>query len=193
MTSPDAPTAEQDSSTQPPTSPISRLAKAIGQAARFPGDVFGMGTGEKAALARMDPDAPRPHQIAALSRALIQAGLEPEQWRPETWKRWALIAHGMALAGHGGREPLGVQLSVAGVAESRITKLLTARADAFFQLIPPLLRLLASKDVSPNWNELGNLILNEGRSETEAQEKAEEIRMKIAGRYFSEKARAAHN
>ena len=193
MTTPDSPVTEQDPPTQPQIGPIGRLANAIAQAARFPGDAFGLGTGEKAALTRMDPDAPRPHQIAALSRALIQAGLEPEQWRPETWKRWALIAHGMALAGHGGREPLGVQLSSAGVAESRVTKLLTARGDAFLQLIPPLLRLLASKEASPNWNELGQLILNEGRPETAAQEIAEEIRMKIAGRFFSAQAKTARN
>lgn len=192
MTTSDGTVAYKVSSTSQVSS-ISRLANVIGKASRLPGDSFGMGTGEKAALARMDPDAPRPHQIAAFSRALIQVEMEPEQWRPETWKRWALIAHGMALAGHEGREPLGVQLSLAGVAESRVTKLLTARGDAFFQLIPSLLRLLASKEISPNWNELGQLILNESRPETEAQEKAEEIRMKIASRYFSEQAKAAHN
>jgi len=187
-------TAGQPPLTQSPSqqaNPISRLARVIGQAARFPGDAFGLGTGEKAALARMNPDAPRPHQIAALSRALIQAGLEPEHWKPGTWKRWALIAHGIALAGHAGREALGKQLSIAGLSESRVTKLLTARGDAFYQLIPPLLRLLASKETSPNWNELGGLILNESRPETEAQQNAEEIRMTIAGRYFTEQAKAS--
>lgn len=177
---------------QPPpgqTEPISRLARIISQAARFPGDAYGLGNGERAALARMNPEAMRAHQIAALSRALIQAELEPEHWRPETWRRWALIAHGMALAGHNGKGALGVQLCTAGVAESRVTKLLTARGDAFRQLLPPLLRLLASKDVAPNWNELGRLILNEGRNE----EQAESIRMQIAGRYFSEQAKAAHH
>ena len=179
----------------PPTgqsNPINRLARVIGQAARFPGDAYGLGTGEKAALARMDPDAMRAHQIAALSRALIQAELEPETWKPETWKRWALMAHGMALAGHNGKGALGAQLFKAlgdtKAAQSRVTKLLTARGDAFGQLIPPLLRLLASKDVAPNWNELGGLILNQERDEG----RAEEIRMKIASRYFSELARQTH-
>lgn len=171
------------------SNPIGRLAHVIGQAARFPGDALGLGSGERAALARMEPDALRPHQVAALSRALIQADLDPAQWKPDIWKRWALIAHGMALAGHSGREPLGVQLSAAGVAESRVTKLLTARGNAFQQLIPPMLRLLASKEVAPNWNQLGDLILNEGRNE----ERAEEIRMNIAGRYFTEQAKAAHH
>lgn len=162
-------------------SPIAKLANLIGQAARFSGDLHGLGSGEKAALARLDPDGDwRPHQIAALTRTYIQAGLEPETWQPETWRRWALIAHGIALTGHA-QGPLGKQLHEAGVSESRVTKLLTSRGDAFRQLLPRLLRLLASKEVAPNWHELGALILHESRDEP----KAEDIRLKIAGRYFS--------
>ncbi|MCK7581705.1 MAG: hypothetical protein MZV65_42875 [Chromatiales bacterium] len=86
---------------QQDTSPIARLARIIGRAARFEGDLHGLGTGELAALARLDPDGDwRPHQVAALSRALIQAEIDPETWKPETWRRWALIAHGLALTGH---------------------------------------------------------------------------------------------
>ena len=162
-------------------SPIAKLAQLIGQAARFQGDLYGLGTGEHAALARLDPDGElRPHQVAALARALIHADLDPERWQPDTWRRWALIAQGMALAGHA-NGLLGSQLCAAGVSESRVTKLLTARGDAFRQLLPRLVRLLASKEVAPNWHELGGLILHEGRDEA----KAEAIRMKIAGRYFS--------
>ena len=167
-------------------STIGKLATLIGQAARFSGDLYGLDLGERAALARLDPDGElRPHQMAALARALIHAELEPERWSPETWRRWALIAHGMALAGHGSGA-LGKQLCAAGVVESRVTKLLTARGDAFRQLLPRLLRLLASKEVAPNWHELGGLILNEGRDEA----RAEAIRMSIAGRYFSALAAA---
>ena len=169
-----------------PENPISRLARIIVQAARFQGDAHRLDNGERAALARLDPDGElRPHQIAALSRALVYAELEPETWKPETWHRWALIAHGMALAGHDGSRSLGQQLSDAGVAESRVTKLLTARDDAFRQLLPRLLRLLASKEHAPNWHDLGGLILNQGRNE----EVAEVIRLKIAGRFFSAEAK----
>lgn len=180
-TEPQAPTsAERESS------PIAKLAQLIGQAARFNGDLYGLGKGEKAALARLDPDGEiRPHQVAALARVLIHAGLEPEDWPPETWRRWALIAHGMALAGHASAS-LGNQLCAAEVSESRVTKLLTSRGDAFRQLLPRLLRLLASKEVAPNWHELGWLILTGDRDE----EKAEAIRMRIAGRYFSALAKA---
>jgi len=173
----------------PPTErkeqPISCLARIIAQASRFSGDAHGLDNGERAALARLDPDGElRPHQIAALSRALIYAELEPDTWKPETWHRWALIAHGMALAGHDASQSLGQQFSKAGVSESRVTKLLTARGDAFRQLLPRLLRLIASKSIAPNWHELGGLILSQERDE----EKAEDFRLKIAGRFFSAEA-----
>ena len=141
--------------------------------------------GERAALARLDPEALRPHEIAALSRALLAAGLQPETWISSTWLTWALIAHGMALAGHDGAGRLGRQLAQAGVAESRVTRLLTARGDAFRQLLPRILRLLASKGARPNWFELGELIVKESSTTAGAQERAEELRMRIAGTYFS--------
>lgn len=168
--------------------PITRLARVITQAARSAGDAYGLDNGERAALARLDPDGEmRPHQVAALTRALVCAGLEPENWRPGTWRRWALIAHGMALAGHNSGTRLGQQLCRAKVAESRVTRLLTSRGDAFRQLLPRLIRLLVSKEVAPNWHELGSLVLNEGRDE----HKAEAIRLKIARHYFSSLAESA--
>jgi CRISPR system Cascade subunit CasB len=148
------------------------------------------GSGERAALARLQPDSLQPHQLAALARALLAAGLSPDQWHTDTWPRWALIAHGMALAGHDGKQRLGRQLANAGVSESRVTKLLTSRGTAFTQLLPRVLRLLASKGVSPNWREMGELVLTEGSSERHLQAKAEEIRLHIAGPYFSAMARA---
>ena len=151
------------------------------------------GPGERAALARLDPEALRPHEIAALSRALLAAGLQPETCHADTWPRWALIAHGMALAGHDGAGSLGRQLAQAGVAESRVTRLLTARGDAFRQLVPRVLRLLASKSVRPNWFELGELILKEGSTATGAAQRAEEVRMRIAGPYFSALAAQGRN
>ena len=146
-------------------------------------------SGERAALARLKPEALQPHQLAALARALLAAGLSPEQWHADTWPRWALIAHGMALAGHNGKQKLGQQLAHAGVSESRVTKLLTSRGDAFTQLLPRVLRLLASKGVAPNWRELGELVLMEGSSQRHDQAKAEEVRLRIAGPYFSALAR----
>mgnify|MGYP000873826287 CR=1 FL=1 len=148
-------------------------------------------SGARAALARMSPDqALRPHEVAALAHALLAAGLEPDRWQPAAWQRWALIAHGMALAGHDGTGRLGAQLAQAGVAESRVTKLLTARGDAFVQLLPSVLRLLASKGVTPNWYELGPLVLKQD-GDREALQDAEQIRLRIAGAYFAQQARKA--
>lgn len=147
-------------------------------------------TGDRAALARLKPEAIQPHQLAALARALSAAGLAPEQWHADTWLRWALIAHGMALAGHDGNQRLGRQLATAGVSESRVTKLLTSRGDAFTQLLPRVLRLLASKGMAPNWRELGELVLKEGSALRSSQAEADEIRLQIAGPYFSALARA---
>jgi CRISPR system Cascade subunit CasB len=166
--------------------PISKLARIITQAARFKGDAHALDNGEHAALARLDPDAElRPHQIAALSRALVYADLSPETWQPDTWQRWGLVAHGMALAGHDGSQKLGQQLSDAQISEPRVTKLLTARDDAFRQLLPRLLRLLASKGKAPNWFDLGGLVLNQGHNEAAA----EAIRLRIAGSFFSAEAK----
>lgn len=147
------------------------------------------GPGERAALARLVPEALRPHEVAALSRALLFAGLQPDTWRADTWPRWALIAHGIALAGHDGAGRLGAQLAQAGVAESRVTKLLTSRGDAFRQLLPRVLRLLASKAVRPNWFELGDLVLKESTSAPDDIERAEQMRLRIASAYFAAQAK----
>lgn len=146
-------------------------------------------TGDRAALARLQPEALQPHELAALSRALLAAGLSPDAWHPDTWPRWALIAQGIALAGHDGGRPLGEQLARAGVAESRVTKLLTARGEAFRPLLPRLLRLLASLGVAPNWRELGELVLIESSTDRRRIEAAEALRLRIAGPYFAHLAR----
>lgn len=140
--------------------------------------------GDRAALTRLHPDRLQPHEIAALARALLKAQLSPESWQADTWPRWALIAHGIALAGHDGKGQLGKQLARAEVKESRVTKLLTARGEVFRQLLPRLLRLMANKGVAPNWTELGELILLESSANREKITQAEEIRLGISRPYF---------
>lgn len=189
---PDSPTpnleaaAPEAADATAPRQPLDALATWIERSAS---------TGERAALSRLSPGQPlRPHEVAALSRALIEAGLQPEHWQPATWQRWALIAHGIALAGHDRAGRLGAQLARAQVAESRVTKLLTARGDAFTQLLPRLLRLMANKAVRPNWRELGALVLHEASDAPTAQQALEDLRLRIAGAFFSApelKAKAA--
>lgn len=170
--------------TTPSASPLARLAQVIARQPHFRGDTAALDKGEQAALARLDPEAPRPHQVGALARALVLAGIAPDDWQPATWQRWALLAHGMALAGHDGSDRLGTQLARAEVSESRVTRLLTARGDAFRQQVPRLLRLMASRGIAPNWLEFGALILATDREEPNA----ERLRLRIAGNYYS----AAH-
>jgi len=141
-----------------------------------------------------DPEPMRPHQVAALSRALIEAGLSPDTRHLNTWKRWAMVAHGMALAGHDSDKRLGQQLGTVqngqpAVAEARVTKLLVSRGDAFLQIVPRLLRLLASKQVKPNWYDLSRLIHQNDAKEATHKEEVETLRLRIAGDYFSAVAR----
>lgn len=152
--------------------------------ARLAGFIERADPGTKAALARLDPDHLKPHQMAALTRALMLAGLVPENWHLNTWKRWALVAHGMALAGHG-KGRLGAQLASAGVAESRVTKLLVSRDEAFLQIVPRLLRLLASKQTPPNWHELSELIFWDDTTDPDKHAKAEDRRRRVAGDYIA--------
>jgi CRISPR system Cascade subunit CasB len=181
-------TLELPESEAQPNGPVedSPAAHPIGKLAGF---IDRADPGTRAALARLDPDAMRPHQVAALCRALIDAGLSPDKWHPNTWIRWALVAHGMALAGHDGKGRLGAQLAASGVAEARVTKLLVSREKAFLQIVPRLLRLLASKQVKPNWYALSDLI-HKNDAQGKAQQDAEALRLRIAGDYFSAIARA---
>lgn len=184
LSAPEAQLAATEPAT-PAGHPVGRLAGFIDRA----------DPGTRAALARLNPEAMRPHQIAALSRALVDAGLSPDTWQPATWKRWALVAHGMALAGHDHKKRLGQQLATMQsaqpvVAEARVSKLLVSRGDAFLQIIPPLLRLLVSKQVQPNWYDLSNLIFKNDAEHLSEQKKVEALRLRIAGDYFSAVARA---
>lgn len=175
--------------TDPPLVEANLAAPSGHPVGRLVGFIERADTGTRAALARLNPDALQPHQVAALARGLITAGLSPETWQPATWKRWALIAHGISLAGHS-KGSFGKQLSDAGVSEPRVTKLLVSRGDAFLQIIPRLLRLLASKQVQPNWYTLSELIRKNDSQDTAVQEEAEALRLRIAGDYFSAIARA---
>lgn len=160
---------------------LGKLASAIAREEHFQQDELSLDTGERAALARLDPDRLRPHQIGALAKALALADIDTSLWREGDWSRWALIAQGMALAGHDEKEHLGKQLFDAGVSESRVTRLLVSKGDAFRQQVPRLFRLMASRGCAPNWRELGMLILRVEQKD----DRAERLRLRIAGDYYS--------
>jgi CRISPR system Cascade subunit CasB len=177
-----------------PTEPLhteeAENAESVGVIGKLAGQIERADPGTRAALARLDPDNMRPHQIAALSRVLIGAGLSPENWHPASWKHWALIAHGMALAGHS-KGALGKQFAKADVSEARVTKLLVSRGDAFLQIVPRLLRLLASKQVQPNWYTFSDLVRYNDTQDTREQERVEALRLRVASDYFTDKAHQA--
>ncbi|SAK77526.1 CRISPR-associated protein Cse2 (CRISPR_cse2) [Caballeronia catudaia] len=141
------------------------------------------------ALARLDPNAQTltVQQIAALTRALQRAKVDCDYFSPMRWRRWGLIAHGIALAVHSpadeSRQRLGEQLHRAGVSEPRVTRLLNARGEALFQNLPRILRLMASRGVAPNWVEFGTLILNEGAANPLGKRIAEKTRIAIVRDY----------
>jgi CRISPR system Cascade subunit CasB len=138
------------------------------------------------ALKRFDPNAQTltTEQVAALISAFKRAKLMYDDWNLNRWLCWAFIAHGIALAGHDGgkKRRFGRQLDEAGVSEARLTRLLDARGDAFFQTLPRVLRLMSSKGVKPNWVELAVLVLNENGAV------ADETRIRIARDYYTAKA-----
>ena len=148
------------------------------------------------ALARLDPNAETltVQQIAALTRALHRAKVECDTFTPMHWRRWGLIAHGIALAVHCAPDEstpkLGQQLERAGVSEARVTRLLNARGDALFQNLPRILRLMASRGVAPNWVEFGTLILNEGARHPFGKRIAEKTRIAIVRDYARAKLKS---
>lgn len=157
---------------------LGRLARIIARSQQFRGDTAALGRGERSALQRLNPEAPLQRHFGPLVHALMLAEVSMDRFGNDRWTRWALIAQGMAFGGHDGRTRLGSQLAAARVTELRITRFLNARNSAFRQQVSLLMRLMASREVSPNWVELGVLVL------TTDEGKAEEQRLRIAQDYY---------
>ena len=144
--------------------------------------------GDLAALRRMDPD--RPH-VPAFIVLMLDAGA-PEAWttRVEDAQCWALIAHAMALmvpAHHRKEARVGKALQLADISEPRVARLLAARGAQFRAQIPRLARRLASSHQPVNWQELGHMILAEGRDDID---RLETSRLRVARDYYSARHRA---
>ena len=153
------------------------------------------GRGDLAALRRMDPDEP---DSAIFWRLLAQHDLLNSGETVE--RKWALILHGIALmtpssgggdnspSAHNGYTPVGRALFLGGesqrasgfYSESRLNRLLTARGPMLRTLLARMFRMLAASNVSFNWREMAQFILNEGYDE-EAEEQG---RRRIAREYY---------
>ncbi len=149
--------------------------------------------GDRAALRRMDPDNP---DAAPFWRLLANKG---QLGSPDLEKRWALILQGIALmtptvsretggrSAHDGNMPVGralylgadTQRGNAFYSEQRFNRLLTARGDMLQTLLTRMFRMLASADVSFNWREMAQFILNQ-----DDEERAEASRHRMARDYY---------
>jgi CRISPR system Cascade subunit CasB len=144
----------------------------------------GFPRGDLAAVRRLDPDHP---SAPAFWRLLMRTVPEDRRRSPDAERRWALILHGMALMAphhHDPAIPVGRALFVAGYSEQRLGRLLDARGLQFCALLPRLCRQLAQKPQALDWRELGQLV----RSIDHAEEKAENIRVRIARSYYGAEA-----
>ena len=162
----------------------------------------GLPTGTRAALRRMDPEAPG-RSAAALFAALETAKLSRQLGRmgaadaADTMRRWATIVQvaallsgtGGARAHRPGRE-LGRAVAAAGYSEARMMRLLAARGPALRGAVVRLARFLASRGAQPvDLRPLAALVLHEGRNE----ERAEAARLRIARGFFSSGATSGGN
>ena len=158
--------------------------------------------GDLAELRRMDPDEP---DAAIFWRLMAQHDLLD---RGETVEgKWALILHGIALmtptasgddnpkTAHDGYMAVGRALFLGGesqrssafYSESRLNRLLTAGGPILRTLLARMFRMLAASDVSFNWREMAQFILNEGYNE----DAAEQGRRRIARAYYQAERRSA--
>lgn len=146
--------------------------------------------GDLADLRRMDPDGARP---AVFWRLLAEQNL---LGRMES--KWALILHGIALmtptkaentadgTAHKDKAPVGRTLHEAGYSEMRFNQLLAARDDMLRKLLARTFRMMSTKDIAFDWQEMARFILNEGDDE----EKAERSRRRLARSYYRAQQRA---
>ena len=156
--------------------------------------------GDLAELRRMDPDGP---DTAAFWRLMATHDL---LGNPVVESKWALILHGIALMtptntsgsprmAHDGQLPVGRALFLGGGAqrsapfysENRLNRLLTARGPMLRTLLARMFRMLASANVSFNWREMAQFVLNEGYDDGAA----EQARRRIARDYYQAERRNA--
>lgn len=173
-----------DSAPQPPGAPTPGIDQIVGRFIHAMGIDAGsgqprIGRGDLAALRRMDPDRP---SVPAFWRLLARATDGAMVRSDDDERRWALVAHGMALMApdHHASVEIGAALHTIDYAEGRLARLLNARGPQFRALVPRLCRHLAHKQQPLDWYRFARLILTEGSNE----DVAEAIRLHIARGYY---------
>lgn len=162
------------------------LASAVGRAAGMLSPETGsLSNGDRAALRRIDTDAP---VTPALWKVLHDLGIpepDPQYGTSDAAvaqyeRNWGLLLMGMAhCAGlHDYDVPLGKALALAGWSELRFTRLMEADDETLPTLMRRMAQYLASKDQRANWADVAFLLFTRGDS-------AHKVRLRIARAYYS--------
>lgn len=185
-----------------------RAPSLAAQVRSISGRMPGLPTGTRAALRRLDPAAPG-RGVDAVIPLLIAAGVSRRAFASDDGlRRWALICHLIAtLAGTAAREvhapvrergadgqltgprhrerEAGRRIHAAGVSETRLMRLTTARGPALVAQVARLGRFLAASGALPlDLTPLARLILAEGFDEA----RADEARLALARGYYAAQA-----
>jgi len=148
-----------------------------------------LSTGVSSALRRMDPERPS-RALVALMPVLDAARVPIANRDDDLLRRWATIVHIVAiLSGTTGaevhstdkRHAAGRRMHEAGYSDNRLSRLLAARGSALTDQARRLARFLAAKRMTPiDLAPLVNLLLSDGRSDSQA----EEARFRLARDYY---------
>lgn len=135
-------------------------------------------TGSMAALRRGDAGA----VLAQPAFHRLTAGFDDLEFAEDGAERWATVVQGIALTGGatGDAESAGRTLATLGFSESRLSRLLSARGEAFRNQVTLLARFARANGASLDWRDLGELVLVEER----LAPRAEELRLRLARSYY---------
>jgi CRISPR type I-E-associated protein CasB/Cse2 len=144
-----------------------------------------LGSGEEAALRRLDARQPDPRHAVALYRVLAQQRIPTPD--PDDTLRWSAVVNALALC-RGAHVPgrrCGEVLYQLGISEPRLAMLLAAGRDTLIDLLPRLARRLAAAGQAMDWWPLAHLMLTVERDPAEA----DKTRTRIARDYVRAQAR----
>jgi CRISPR type I-E-associated protein CasB/Cse2 len=144
-----------------------------------------LGTGDEAALRRLDARRPDPRHAITLYRLLAERRIATPD--PDSTMRWSAVVNALALCrgAHAQGLRCGEVLYQIGISEPRLAMLLAADRDTLIDLLPRLARRLAASGRAMDWWPLAHLMLTVERD----PEEADKTRSTIARDYVRAQAR----